>query len=289
MFDSFGRRVSTSIAIARNVLTSETASAPASSAARANDATSVTFGVSFGMTGRRRHLAHRADDVVRAGQAAAERDAAFLDVRAGDVQLDRGDAFGIRQDPRDLDVLVERRPADVDEDDVAPARAVRAASRATNRCTPMPCRPIAFSMPAGVSTMRGGGWPSRSARNRPLTATPPSVERSTTSRVLDAVAEAAARGDQGIRERQRTQMETERFMSVRERVPDDARGVEHRPVDARAHEMWRPPPARWSGRRNCNSRRGRSPSPVRARRHIGRPCVAASLATARIIGVGPQA
>jgi hypothetical protein len=48
---SFGRRVSTSIAIARNVLTSETASAPASSAARANDATSVTFGVSFGMIG----------------------------------------------------------------------------------------------------------------------------------------------------------------------------------------------------------------------------------------------
>ena len=39
------------MAIARNVLTSETASAPASSAARANDATSVTFGVSFGITG----------------------------------------------------------------------------------------------------------------------------------------------------------------------------------------------------------------------------------------------
>ena len=62
-FDSFGRRVSTSIAIARNVLTSDTASAPASSAARANEATSVTFGVSFGMSGSARHLAHRADDV----------------------------------------------------------------------------------------------------------------------------------------------------------------------------------------------------------------------------------
>ena len=128
-----------------------------------------------------RHLAHRADDVVRAGQAAAERDAAFLDVRAGDVQLDRGDPFGVGQDPRDLDVLVERRAADVDDDDGAPRRAARAASRATNRCTPMPCRPIAFSMPAGVSTIRGGGWPSRSARNSPLTATPPSVDRSTTS------------------------------------------------------------------------------------------------------------
>ena len=48
----FGRRVSTSIAIARKVFTRDTASAPASSAARANEATSVTFGVSFGITGR---------------------------------------------------------------------------------------------------------------------------------------------------------------------------------------------------------------------------------------------
>ena len=120
MFDSFGRRVSTSIAMARNVLTSETASAPASSAARANEATSVTFGVSFGMTGRRRHLAHRADDGVRAGQAAAERDPAFLDVGAGDVELERRDALGVAEDPRQLDVLVDRRAADVDEDDGAP-------------------------------------------------------------------------------------------------------------------------------------------------------------------------
>ena len=54
------------------------------------EATSVTFGVSFGITGSVRHLPHRADDVERAVQAAAERDAAFLDVRAGDVQLERG-------------------------------------------------------------------------------------------------------------------------------------------------------------------------------------------------------
>ena len=115
-FDSFGRRVSTSMAIARNVLTSEMASAPASSDARANDATSVTFGVSFGITGSARHLADGADDVVRAVQAAAELDAAFLDVRARDVQLDRADALRVRQHARDFAVLVERRSADVDED-----------------------------------------------------------------------------------------------------------------------------------------------------------------------------
>ena len=48
----------------------------------------------------------------------------------------------------------------------------------TKRWTPTPCRPIAFSMPAGVSTIRGGAWPSRSVRNRPFTQTAPSVARS---------------------------------------------------------------------------------------------------------------
>ena len=51
MFESLGLRVWTSMAIARKVFTSDTASAPASSAARAKEATSVTFGVSFGMSG----------------------------------------------------------------------------------------------------------------------------------------------------------------------------------------------------------------------------------------------
>src|SRR6266550_4005947 len=52
-FEIFGRLVSTSRTMARNVFTSDTASAPASSEARANDATSVTLGVSLGISGRR--------------------------------------------------------------------------------------------------------------------------------------------------------------------------------------------------------------------------------------------
>ena len=48
----FGRRVRTSIAMPTSVLMSESASAPASSAARAIARMSVTFGDSFGMTGR---------------------------------------------------------------------------------------------------------------------------------------------------------------------------------------------------------------------------------------------
>ena len=64
---------------------------------------------------------------------------------------------------------------------VAPRSRSSGSRSATKRCTPMPCSPMAFSMPPGVSTMRGGGWPSRSLRNRPFTHTPPSELRSTTS------------------------------------------------------------------------------------------------------------
>jgi hypothetical protein len=54
-----------------------------------------------------------ADHVVRAADAAAELNAARLDVRARDVQLDRGDALGVRENLRDLGVLVDRAAADV--------------------------------------------------------------------------------------------------------------------------------------------------------------------------------
>src|SRR5262245_42914974 len=39
---------------------------------------------------------------------------------------------------------------------------------------------MALSIPEGVSTMRGGGWPLRSVRNRPFTAIAPSDDKSTT-------------------------------------------------------------------------------------------------------------
>ena len=63
-----------------------------------------------------RDAANGADNIARADEAAAELNAAFLDVGARDVELDRGDAVGVGQDARNLDVLLECRPADVDED-----------------------------------------------------------------------------------------------------------------------------------------------------------------------------
>ena len=44
-----------------------------------------------------------------------------------------------------------------------------------------PMTRLGRGMPAGVSTMRGAGCPSRSVRNSPFMATPPSIERSTSS------------------------------------------------------------------------------------------------------------
>ena len=111
----------------------------------------------------------------------------------------------------------------------------------------MPCRPIALSIPDGVSTMRGGGCPSRSARNRPLTATPPSVDEIDDVGVLDAVAEAAAGGDERVGQAQ-PPMATERSGTV---------------VNAPA------PPTRCAGRRTPGPRyrsgRSAAPSPGLAR------------------------
>ena len=73
----------------------------------------------------------------------------------------------------------------------------------------MPCRPIALIMPAGVSTMRGGGWPWRSFMNRPFETTPPSDRQIDDLLVLEAVAEAAAGRDQRVGQRQRAERDRE--------------------------------------------------------------------------------
>jgi hypothetical protein len=68
--------------------------------------------------GDQRFAGHRAaglDDARRHVRVVAELDAAFLDVRAGDVQLDRVDRR-ILETTRDFDVVVDRRTADVREE-----------------------------------------------------------------------------------------------------------------------------------------------------------------------------
>ena len=77
-------------AIARSVLISETASAPPASAACAQAGTSAVFGVSLTISGLRVLRAARAHDLLELARVGADVEAR-LDVRAGHVQLDRGD------------------------------------------------------------------------------------------------------------------------------------------------------------------------------------------------------
>ena len=76
---------------------------------------SVWFGESFVISGLLRDLAAGRDDARRHVGVVAERDAAFFDVRAGDVDLHRVDRR-IVEAPRDLGVLLDRRAADVGDE-----------------------------------------------------------------------------------------------------------------------------------------------------------------------------
>ena len=94
----------------------ESASAPASSAARANTVMSATFGDSFGITGSRVARAHGRHHRVRHLRVAAEGHPALLHVRAGDVDLEAGDARRRVADARDLGVLLDRVAAHVHDE-----------------------------------------------------------------------------------------------------------------------------------------------------------------------------
>ena len=88
------------------------ASVPASMQRRAFSLMSVWFGDSLVMMRLLRRRAARRDDPRRHLGIVAERDAAFLHVGAGDVDLDRVDGRVVEA-ARDLRVLLDRRAGDV--------------------------------------------------------------------------------------------------------------------------------------------------------------------------------
>ena len=73
----------------------------------------------------------------------------------------------------------------------------------TNRRTPMPCSPMAFSIPAGVSTIALGGMPFALVQEQALHGDAAERRQIDQVGVLDAVAEAAAGRDQRVLQRQR--------------------------------------------------------------------------------------
>ncbi len=203
MFDSRGRRVSTSIAMARNVFTSDTASAPASSAARAKDATSVTFGVSLGMTGSAVTL--RTALTTACVPVRLQPNVIPPSLMFGQEMFSSSAATpsAVREDSRQLDVLVDRRAADVDDHD-------RAAIAQLGQLLPYePVHADALE-PDRVEHPRGRLDDAR--RRMPLALAEEqaldgdSAERREVDHVavLDAVAETAARGNHRIGQAQRS-------------------------------------------------------------------------------------
>ena len=121
----------------------------------------------------------------------------------------RGDALGVRQDPRDLDVLVERRAADVDDRPSRRGARSSGSFSSTKRCTPMPCRPIAFSMPGRRLDDARRRMSFALGEEQALDGDAAERRQIDDVGVLDAVAEAAARGDQRVGERQRADLNGE--------------------------------------------------------------------------------
>ena len=146
-----GSSVRSSSASPRSVLTSESPSAPAASTARAASAMSQAAGESFAYSGRLGGGAAGGDDLGRAlGR--------LVDVRAGEVELDRLDVLerGAR-----LGVLARPRSRRPRPRAGRRARAARGRVSARKRSRPGFASPIEFSIPASVSAIRTGGFPSR--------------------------------------------------------------------------------------------------------------------------------
>src|SRR3984893_4490533 len=235
MFESFGRRVSTSMTMARNVLTRDTASAPASSAARANDATSVTFGVSLGITGNRvtfRTALTTANVPVRLQPKVIPPSLMFGHEMLSSMAATPSASDRMRASSTYSSMVVPQMLTMT----VACLTRSSGSFSSTNRWTPMPCSPMAFSMPAGVSTIRGGGWPSRAVRNSPLTATPPSEARSTVSAYSTPYPKQPLAAINGFF-RVRAPIWTERSMVESCSVPEYLIPGQHRPGDARSQVM----------------------------------------------------
>ena len=110
-----GRRVLASMAMARKVLTRETASAPACSATEAISAMEVTLGESLTMIGRAalrdlarcKPLACCVDERGELDHVGAEGLASVFGVGAGGVDLVGGDAFGVVEAFDDSDVVLD--------------------------------------------------------------------------------------------------------------------------------------------------------------------------------------
>ena len=174
---STGRRVFTSIAIPTNVLMSESASAPASTQALAMATTSVTLGESLTIKGLL--VAARQAATTPAAQAGSLPKRMPPSLTLGhEIFISSAATSGTASSRRTISAYSSTVPpkkfamqgvSTVRRNGVLPAM---------NASMPTFCRPIALSMPAGVSTMRGVGLPARGCNDRPLVTMAPMLCRS---------------------------------------------------------------------------------------------------------------
>ena len=177
--DRMGFLVSISMRMPSSVLMSESASAPAATAARAISVMSVTLGESLTMSGFFAFFfAAETTSVTMSGWVP----------NAMPPHLTFGQEMFISIRSTSASEIFSTMPSYSSTvlPDTLAMIAVSYCRRkgicsAMKRSMPGFCRPTQFKMPDGVSAMRGAGLPSRSVGVRPLTPMPPSRERSKNS------------------------------------------------------------------------------------------------------------
>src|SRR5574341_1332295 len=176
---SFGRRVSTSMAMPTTVLISDTAVAPPAWAALAVSAMSVTFGDSFTMVGK---WVDPRTARVTSNTAAGD----WPKLIPPCLTLGHDTFTSIAWTPSSE----ERRRASRSNSSTVPPKMLtvtftskrrrNGSLRETKASRPTLASPIALSIPDGVSINRGSGFPVRGSRESPFTTIAPSRLRSST-------------------------------------------------------------------------------------------------------------
>src|SRR6202167_6226416 len=176
---STGRMVAMSIAMPSKVLISESPSAPAVTQARAIATMSVTSGDSLANTGMSYRARPRTASMTAPAAPASQANTCPRSSTFGQEML-----TSMAVTPAESD----RRAASSAYSSTVPpaiettARALLDSSHGRPRCrnaaVPGPCRPIEFSIPLGVSAIRGVGLPARGASITDLVTTAPILETS---------------------------------------------------------------------------------------------------------------
>src|SRR5690348_14070320 len=170
---SSGRSVARSIAIPRTVFTSTTASAPPTSAATAISATSATDGDSLANSGTSVSARQRSSSA-RVSPASVPIEMQPDSTLGQDTFSSRAATAGCAPMRRTAAAYSPGDQPPTLTTSGTPSSARRGRWSSQKRSSPGLASPIEFTIPAGVSTIRGGGLPSRGRRVTVLVTKAPS-------------------------------------------------------------------------------------------------------------------